>query len=251
MFRSLEDAGTHFRRGQLVLVSAGPGTGKSGFTLTVALRSKVPCLYFSADSDAFEQLKRSISIQTGWSQERASKAILEDRLDEVRTHLIGLPIRMHYSASPTLDVIETQIEAYEEVYGDYPDLIVVDNVTNVRLDRPDGDDDPFSGLESLMDYLHTMARETSACVVGLHHVTSGYNDSAKAIPLSGVKGQISRVPEMVLTLFRKPGDEYTPDALCVSTVKQRGGKADPSGQTYVELDFDGGSMAIRDRVLAA
>ncbi|MBM7771946.1 hypothetical protein JOD54_002150 [Actinokineospora baliensis] len=207
-------------------------------------------MYFSADSDAFEQLKRCISIKTGWTQERSAAVILEDRLDEVRKHLTGLPIRMHYSASPTLDVIEGQLEAYEEVYGEYPDLIIVDNVTNVRLDRPNGDDDPFAGLESLMDYLHTMARETEACVVGLHHVTGPFNDSAKPIPLSGVKGQITRVPETVLTLFRKPGDDFNPDALCVSTVKNRGGKADPSGQTYVELDFDGATMNIRDRVYA-
>ncbi|WP_018687032.1 hypothetical protein [Actinokineospora enzanensis] len=201
-----------------------------------------------ADSDAFEQLKRSVSILTGWTQERSAKLILEDRVADVSDKLTGLPIRINYNASPTLDVIESQLEAYQEVYGDYPDLVVIDNVTNVRFDRANGDDDPFSGLESLMDYLHSMARETEACVIGLHHVTGQFNDSAKPIPLSGVKGQITRVPELVLTLHKKPGNDYIPDTLCVSTVKNRGGKADPSGSTFVELDFDGETMTIRDRV---
>ncbi|MEO6086938.1 MAG: DnaB-like helicase C-terminal domain-containing protein [Umezawaea sp.] len=248
VFKTLEDNGTRFLRGQLVLVAAGPGTGKSGFTLTYALRSGVSAMYFSADSDAFVQLTRSISILTGWTLEASAKAVLADELGDVRDRLTGLPIRLSYSASPSLGEIETTIEAYEEVYGDYPDLIVIDNITNVRTQASDEDGDPFSGLEGLMDYLHTMARETQACVIGLHHVTGSYNDADKPIPLSGVKGQISRVPEMVLTMHKRSGGEFDSDVLCVSTVKNRGGRADASGHTYAELEFDGERMLIRDSV---
>lgn len=250
VFQVLEATGTRFLRGQLVLVCAGPGTGKSAFTLTLALKSRVPCLYFSADSDAFVQLTRSIAILTGWSLAAAARAVLQDRLAEVTEHLTGLPIRLNYEASPSLDRVETVVEAYEEIHGDYPDLIIVDNVTNVRTVGGDDDGDPFSGLEGLMDYLHTMARNTEACVIGLHHVTGPYNNSDKPIPLDGVKGQISRVPEMILTLHKRPGDEYNPDTLCVSTVKNRGGRMDSSGRTYAELDFDGNTMMIRDRTFA-
>ncbi len=247
VFDSLASRGTAFLRGQLALVAAGPGTGKSAFTLTLALKARVPCLYFSADSDAFVQLTRAISILTGWSLAASSEAVLNDDLGPITEALTGLPIRFNYAASPTLPELERTIEAYEEVYGDYPELIVVDNVTNVRSGMGGDDDgDPFAGLEGLMDYLHTMARETEACVVGLHHVTGGFNDSNKAIPLSGVKGQISRVPELVLTLHKRPGDDFVPDLLCVSTVKNRGGRSDASGQDYAELEFIGDQMAIRD-----
>ena len=165
-------------------------------------------------------------------------------LGEAKEEFADIPIRFNYSASPNLDQIEASVRAYEEVYGDYPALIVIDNVTNVRSGG-DNDDDPFAGLESLMDYLHDMARNTAACVVGLHHVTGGYNDADRAIPLSGVKGQIARVPEMVLTLHKQV-DDFGPDRLCVSTVKNRGGKADPSGSDYVPLYFQGDNMAIKD-----
>lgn len=96
-----------------------------------------------------------------------------------------------------------------------------------------------------MDYLHTMARNTGACVVGLHHVTGSYNDADKPIPLSGVKGQITRVPELVLTLHRV-SEEFGPEALRVSTVKNRAGRMDPSGLDFVELEFIGDTMQIRD-----
>lgn len=169
-----------------------------------------------------------------------------DMLGDAAGALGALPIRFNYSASPSLDDIELSMKAYEEVYGDYPSLVVVDNVTNVRGDGGDPED-PFSGLESLSDYLATMARDTEACVVGLHHVTGGYNDAAKPIPLSGVKGQITRVPSMVLTLHKKPGaGDWEPDTLCVSTAKNRGGRADPSGEDYAELRFDGNHMKIED-----
>ena len=82
-------------------------------------------------------------------------------------------------------------------------------------------------------------------VTGLHHVTGPYNDADKPIPLSGVKGQIARVPELVLTLHRV-SEGFGPDSLNVSTVKNRGGKSDASGQDYAALEFEGSTMQIND-----
>lgn len=242
---ALESKGTVYRRGQLVLVCAGPGTGKSAFVLAYAIKSKVPTLYFSADSDAFTQLSRSVSVLTGKSLEHSTKAVRDaDIEDSVAYELDNLPIRFNYKAAPSLAVIEESMQAYDALYEDFPALIVVDNITNVITDSSDGDD-PFSGLEGLMDYLHEMARNTGACVIGLHHVTGQYNDGDKPIPLGGIKGQIGRVPEMVLTLHRV-SDGYGPDMLNVSTVKNRGGKSDASGNDFAELRFVGDTMQISD-----
>lgn len=241
---ALEQKGTTPRRGQLVLVCAGPGTGKSAFVLAYALKSKVPTLYFSADSDAFTQLSRSVSILSGWPLEKSTKAVRNEDIGDVADELDPIPIRFNYKASPSLDVIEESLAAYDALYEDFPALIIVDNITNVRTDSSEGDD-PFSGLEGLMDYLHEMARETGACVIGLHHVTGPHNDGDKPIPLSGIKGQIGRVPEMILTLHRI-SDGYGADCLNVSTVKNRGGKADPSGNDFASLEFAGETMQIRD-----
>lgn len=244
VFEALENKGTRFLRGQLALVCAGPGTGKSAFVLTYALKSQVPTLYFSADSDAFTQLTRMVAIQTGWSMERAARAVRDEDLDELVEEFADVPIRFNYNASPSLDQIQNSMAAYFQGYGDYPDLVVVDNITNIRAGG-ENEEDPFSGLEGLMDYLHTMARNTGACVIGLHHVTGSYNDADKPIPLSGVKGQITRVPELVLTLHRT-AEEFGPETLKVSTVKNRAGRMDASGLDYVELEFNGDNMQITD-----
>lgn len=245
VFESLEAADTRLLRSQLALIAGGPGTGKSGLALTWALKSGVNALYLSADSDPFTQSSRGVSVLTGSSLSASGSSVRKNALDAVRAELAGAPIRFCFDPAPTLDVIETQVEAYEEVYGAYPQLIVVDNVTNVRMDNGQ-ENDPSNGLEWLMDYLHSMARHTEACVIGLHHVTGAFNDSDKPIPLSGVKGQIGRVPELILTLHRP-----APDILAVSTVKNRAGRADASGMTYVELAFDSDTMSIRDLGLSS
>lgn len=242
VWQSLEDRGIIFRRGQLVLVAAGPGTGKSVLALTLSLQSAVPSLMFSADSDAFTQLSRAIANICGIPLNIAEDMVIAENIpQDVR----AIPLRIDYSASPSTDDIKEMLMSYWEVYGFYPSVVIVDNLTNVVSEMTDNGD-PFSGLEGLMDFLHGMARETSACVVVLHHVTGDYNNGNKPIPLNGVKGQITRVPEMVLTIHRKPGYEEDHWILCVSPVKNRGGRPDPTGETYAELHFRGDLMSVTD-----
>lgn len=244
-WKAFEDLGIVPRRGQLVLVAAGPGIGKSAKVLTLVLDSMVPTLMFSADSDAFTQYSRSIAIVCDMTVASAAEMILEERVTEdIKKELASIPLLIDYDSSPTPHDIEEIVAAYYELCNEFPSLIVVDNITNVVTDATDSGD-PFSGLEALMDYLHSMARVTGACVIGLHHVTGDYNNGDKPIPLNGVKGQITRVPEMVLTLHKKAIEDGR-WILCVSPVKNRGGRADPTGQTYAELEFDGATMKVTD-----
>lgn len=241
-YQALERAGIRFIRGQLALVCAAGGTGKSAFILNNLLRaeSPIPSLYFSCDSDAFVQLTRSIAIVADVSMAEAESAVRNENIERYIPALDGKPVRFKYNASPSQQDIETSIKAYFELFHQAPHQIILDNVTNISGGGPQGDD-PFGGLESLMDWASDMGRQTKASVVGLHHVTGPNNDGNSPIPLSGVKGQISRVPGLIVTLF-KPDQ----DTLGVSAVKNRYGKSDPSGQTYVELGWNGDMMAITD-----
>lgn len=246
VFRSFEEYKITFRRGQLCLICAGPGTGKSALALTQAVKSKVPTLYMSADSDAFTQVSRSFSIHTGLTMDETERyargaQVLPSTLEKAK-ELNAIPIRFNFLASPTLANIERSMEAFDELYGEYPALTVVDNITNVRNGTEDNAENPFGGLEVFLDYANEMARETQSCVIGLHHVNGPYNDQNRPIPMSGVKGQIGRVPQMILTLFRSG-----PGSVGVSPVKLRGAKFDPSGEYYTELDFDGSTMTFKDQ----
>lgn len=241
VYRSLENADTRFLRGSLALIAAAPGVGKSIMALNLVLRSKTPTLYFSADSDAFTQYSRSVACVSGCTFERATMMVRTDTVPEaVRDQLAKIPVRFVCDATPDLDSIEMHVAAYRELYGDFPDLTVIDNVTDVDIGNREEND-----LNDLMSYLHEMARKTESCVLGLHHVTGSYNDSNKPVPLSGLKDQIGRVPALILTMHKERTD-YGPDILKVSTVKNRAGRADASGESFVELDFIGETMRIQD-----
>lgn len=241
---SLADQGTIFLRGQLVLVAAPPGTGKSAFVLSYALRSKVSCLYFSADSDPVVQLTRSIAILTGATMKEAADMVMNASAKQLGATVGECHTVFSYNPSPSLRHIQAQILGYEELYGCYPELIVVDNALDVAMES--ADIDQSQSLDALMGWLHEMARTTGACVIALHHVTGHYNDSRYPIPLSGVKGQVGRVPEMILTLHRGEYELDGATSLRISTVKNRGGKSDPTGNTFVETRFDGYRMSIED-----
>lgn len=243
VWEALGDKGTHFVRGQLALVAAGPGTGKSAYVLSYALKSKVSCLYFSADSDAFVQLSRSLAIMGDMNMSEAGELARSEDYTRIAQIVGGSPVRFSYNSTPTLEHIQDQIMAYEELYGDFPELIVVDNALDVELDASE---DQAQSLDQLMAWLHDMARTTEACVIVLHHVTGPYNDAKTPIPLSGVKGQIGRVPELILTLHKGESGYGDVEELRISTVKNRGQKADPSGNDYAELTFDGYRMSIKD-----
>jgi len=239
---ALEDKQIQFLRGQLALVCAAPGRGKSAFVLSYVVQANVTCLYISADSDAFTQITRMASILTGWPMSKSKEAVLTEDMGESVDLLEQTPIRFVYDASPTLDTIEDNLQAYLQTYGTYPSVLVVDNITNIVLD---GSEEAQAGLEGLMDYLHALARNTGACVIGLHHVKGDYNDGNKPIPLGGIKEQIGRVPELILTLYRIP-NEFGPDTLFVCAVKARAGVSDSTGVDAAELEFDGATMSIRD-----
>lgn len=243
VWESLADRGINFQRAQLVLVCAAPGIGKSAFVLTYAMKAKVPTLYFSADSNAFTQLSRSVSILTGCTMTESARQIREEKLEiAAAVELDKVPASFKYDASPTLTQIEEPLWAFAQKYGEYPALVVIDNITNVQLDGG-SDDDTVSVLDSFMGYLNDLGRKTDACVVGLHHVTGPYNDGDKPIPLSGIKGQITRVPELILTLHKGGVDG---EFLNVSAPKNRAGKGDPSGTNFVSLSFRGDTMQITD-----
>ena len=248
MWDSLAKTGVRFQRGQLALVAAAPGIGKSAFVLNYALRSGVSCLYFSADSDAFVQLSRSLAILGDVSMEEAGTMVLNGNREAINRIVGESPVRFSYNPSPTLSHIENQVKAYDELYGDYPELIVVDNALDVELVDPV--EDQSQSLDGLMAWLHDLARTTEACVVVLHHVTGPFNNGSAPIPLNGVKGQIGRVPELILTLHKDSGDYVGDETLNVSAVKNRGQKADPSGESFTELAFVSDRMTINDKVTA-
>jgi hypothetical protein len=245
-FNGLARHEVEFRRGEFSLVAAGPGTGKSLFALNLALYGNIPVMYYSADSNAATQLTRATAILTGDNVRDVKRKLLADEFGEYTAYLTKRWwLRFNYEARPTLKAIETDLRAYHEVFGMNPHLIVTDNVTNIDA-GPVGDAESFTfGLEALCEYLSDMARVTGAHVLGLHHVVGEYSDGLQPIPLSGVKGKIGRVPNVILTIHKEI-DGMDGRILHVSPVKNREGFEDSSGQTFSSYEFNKVNMQLTD-----
>ncbi|MFD5308290.1 AAA family ATPase [Streptomyces ardesiacus] len=236
-----------FQRGVLSLVVAGPGTGKSLFAVNLALAGSLPVMYWSADSNAATQISRATAMLTGDNVKDVKKALQADKFGEYE-RVLGDKwwIRFNYDAMPTPEDMEADLAVYYEVFGCYPHLCVVDNITNVDTGGA-GDAESFTfGLEGMCEYLNDMARQTEAHVMALHHVTGEHSDGLKPIPLSGVKGKIHRVPALILTIHREPDDLGVTNTLNISPVKNREGFNDPSGNTFVRMELDRSSLRLKD-----
>lgn len=239
VYAPLTANGVHFRRGQLHLIAAAPGVGKSLFTLKLALRAGVPGYYFSADTDAFTTFVRGASEATGWLMADIEEQIKAGNTAYIETELAKVGnVRFSFDASPSLDDVEEELQAFAVTFGDWPALIVVDNLRNLWLPDEMGEDH-----DKACDYLHALAKKTGAAVVALHHVKGPYNDGKTPIPLSGLIGQIGKVPEVVLTLHKSGGD-FGPELLNVSPVKNRSGRADPSAGWSLPFRYDPSRMVV-------
>ncbi|MFG2228011.1 AAA family ATPase [Streptomyces sp. NPDC048644] len=250
-FKGLAKLGVDFRRGELSLVAAAGGTGKSVAALNLAIRSNVPTLYFSADSTAATQLSRATAILTGDDVKSVKGKLQAGEFEEYGDVLSRRWWqRFNYSARPTPAEIELHLEAYWEVFNIYPHLIVIDNITNVDTGGTGNADEFTFGLEGLCDYLSEMARETHAHVMAMHHVIGEYSDGLKPIPQSGLKGKISRVPALVLTIHKEI-DGMDSRILNIGPVKNREGFEDSSGETYASFTFNTSNIRLEDVAVGA
>ncbi|WP_416972555.1 AAA family ATPase [Streptomyces sp. 4F14] len=245
-FKSLRQLEVEFRRSELSLVAAGPGTGKSIFALFLALSVNVPVLYFSADSSSATQVARATAMITGDDAKSIKKALVGGEFGEYEAALgERWWTRFNFSARPSQREIETHLLCYLEVYGCTPHLIVVDNITNVDVGVV-GDAESFTfSLEGLCEYLGEMARETTAHVLGLHHVVGEHSDGLKPIPLSGIKGKVHRVPALILTAHKEV-DGLDSRIVHFSPVKNREGFEDSSGKTFASFRMNRSNLRLEE-----
>lgn len=245
-FKALSKLEVEFRRSEFSLVAAGPGTGKSLFAAMLATAGNIPAFYFSADSSPATQTARATAMITGDDAKEVKEELLHGDFSKYEK-VIGARwwLRYNYDARPSPSDMEKHLLCYYEVYNINPHLIIVDNVTNVDTGSV-GDAESYTfGLEGLCEYLSEMAKVTNAHVLGLHHVKGEWADGLNPIPLSGVKGQISRVPNVILTIHKEI-DGMNSRILHVSPVKNRDGFEDSSGGTFASFRLNRTNLRLEE-----
>lgn len=237
-FPSFAERGVALRSGELSVCAGPPGAGKSTLALAMAIRSKAPCLYFSADTTEHTMKVRSLMMLTGMDREDAESSMMADRVwaSQVLSSGIG-HIGWDVSSAPTLEHIELTLAAFQEAHGEYPTLVVIDNAGDVAFDSGD----EFGSLRTLMREIRWFARDTGASFLVLHHTTERVPGNP-APPQSSLHGKIAQVPALVMTVV----SDAEPGFMGVGIVKNRYGRANVSGADPVWLRYDPEHMAITD-----
>jgi replicative DNA helicase len=241
VFERLKGMSAEFRYGQLHMIAAGPGTGKSVLALKLALDAGIETLYFSMDSDAGTQYSRAASMVTGEEHSRVQDAVAQGRTAKYDMALNkARHIRFVFDSNPSLDEVNEHILAYGYAMGNWPRLIIVDNISDLFTDAEE-----TAGLIEAAEWLKALAAKTGACIVALHHLTGEYDSGDIVAPLSALRGKISKKPVLILTLNRVPEN---PMVLNIAIVKNRGGIANARGNYGCWLGMDLSRMWIEGRL---
>jgi predicted ATP-dependent serine protease len=227
--KQLEKLGFRLRRGQLTMVAGQPGTMKSTFAQWWAQRMNVRTLYFSADNDAFITITRLLASMTGLTSDEVESALADEDMKE---HFAGVlkssKIQFCFDSAPTLDDIADEVACFVELWDEYPDLIVVDNLMNVEAEMGE----EYAGLRMVAKEMHRLGRETKAAVLVLHHMREE-GDPGVVPERRQLAGKISQLPERILGVAFDGTRTFR-----MGILKNRSGKQDPSGKECYLLSVD-------------
>lgn len=224
IFQPLANAGIRLREGGVSVIAGTPGSMKTGLTLYWVGRLGIPAFYWSADSEDFEIVERMAAAKTG-----ATMLEVRSNPEKFAAELDDIPIRFSFEDSPTYNDLALDLGAYAEVMGEWPRIIVLDNLLNLVGET----EDEWSSHREHMRVVHKLARITKASILVLAHMGEDKVDpSGKPAPRTKLQGKVSHLPKVILSLA------FDGQRLKVAAVKNRFGPASPSGENYVELWCD-------------
>jgi replicative DNA helicase len=231
MYAPLRARGIEVCKGQLSLIAAPPGAGKSTLAMNLLARMNVPSLAFLLDTDQLSAAARFASILTGEPFARVKASI--DTYSGTLSELRDMQVVFH---ATDMDDIRLQVSAFEQRYGLPPELVVVDNLGNLTSAM----DNEWALLKALTLELDLLAREMQCAVLACAHVT----DLEDTRPASRTKilGKISQYPRLILSV----GYDPVTGEFKVAAVKNSSGPQDVSASHPVTMYADFSRMLISE-----
>ena len=220
------------------MIAGPPGAGKSTLALALAARAQVGTLYVSADTHAHTMSLRLLAMLSGSEQAQVEQWMstnpewVQDTLQQAKH------IRWCFDPAPSIKTLEEELAAYAEMFGDTPDLLVVDNL----IDCVGGEGDEWGQLRSLLKDFKWLARAYDVALVVLHHTSESYQlQGSSCPPMRALQGKVGQTPALVLTV-----SNHDQGFLYVCPVKNRYGQSWPSGGSPTFLAYQPSSMQIYD-----
>jgi replicative DNA helicase len=234
-FRELDRLTTGMHRGELFVVAARPGMGKSSFALTVAQHVAVelglPVVVFSLEMDSQQLVERLASLCGGIAHQVVRTGALRDadwvRLSEVE----DLPV-------PTLEELTARARERSIQVGRLG-LVVVDYLQLIGGQAP-ANDTRAAELSGISRGLKALARELRCPLLAVSQLNRAPETRRNRRPMLADlrdSGAIEEDADVVLFIYREDyyaGEQKgTPSVTEVIVGKQRNG---PVGSLWLAFD---------------
>jgi hypothetical protein len=226
------------------MIAADPNNGKSPLALWHCVNwvrhHNLRVLYFSADTDEYTTWKRAAMAVTG----QPKSSVEQMPKSQVSTALASLGGRLSFSfeTDPTYQHLMEEVVAFFELWGDYPDVVVIDNLMDVIGEN----EDEYGGMRDHTKAFKRLARATDSLVLILHHCNEEDQSKRKGgirPPARGrITGKVSQKAELVITIAFN-GHE---NLMLMAPVKVRDGTPDDTGETYHQIRSDPERMQFYD-----
>lgn len=232
VFARLWDQGIRPRQSEVTLWFGLPGAAKTATVLIWLMKMNVPALYFSLDTDSGTMERRAVAHLSGKTVELVET---EKKAGHDFSGLLeSSKVRYCFTPDMTMEEIDLELRAYVEIHGAYPQVIVIDNLMDMSADG----DNEWSGMRQLMKGFHSLARVTQSGVWVLHHASEGSGSPFSPPPRKEIQGKLAQKPGLIISLC------CTGEKVGIACVKNRHGKADPTGQTATWFNVDLSRMRL-------
>jgi len=238
VYPTLTKAGIKLRRSQVVMIAGQPGARKSTLALNLVIGMGVPTLYFSADADEWTTSLRAAAALSGTVVDEVERGTKDNGAEDYYTDVLSEldHVWWCFDSDPTPESMAVELDAFTELYGCFPECVVIDNLCDITLEG----DNEWAAMRKVMKLVRFWARTTRACVVVLHHCQEGDIEPFACPPRKAIQGKLTQLQSLILTV--------AVDETCfkVACVKNRHGPADPSGETAWFLVIDPPRMRISE-----
>ncbi|MEN6533985.1 MAG: DnaB-like helicase C-terminal domain-containing protein [Bryobacteraceae bacterium] len=246
-FTRLDDITQGFQPGQMIILAARPGIGKTALALNwaIAIAHAGPVFIFSLEMPD-KALVRRMACNVGSVPQRAVKT---RTLTEFQRGMFGraiktvqsLPILIDDNASITANEIRSHVLRQATQMSEVPALVIVDHVTLVASDGSAKGKNEATRIGDISRTLKVLAKEAGCPVVVLSQLNREVEKADRKPILSDLRdsGCLEQDADIVMFIHRKPkpkmeGDE--PDRTAELIIaKHRDGEC-----TSISMEFEGG-----------
>jgi AAA domain-containing protein len=244
-YLTLATAGAHLRKGLSSMLAGWPGSYKSTLGLNMVCRlaqQGVTGLYISAEDDKLTIAKRCVGIMSGDPLDIVEAGLKRGEYQDVLRRLS----KSWQWVFHALDVprMEDRLAAFVQKFGDFPDLLVVDNLMSM-VDGP-GD---WKGQMTMCRDLAALAQDTGTHPLIMHHTQE--HEQRKSAPPEPpprweIHGKVNQFPKLIFTVATEIDKETQSGILKVAVVKNNGGPDDRTGRTYENFVIDTANCRVTD-----